>query len=86
MDLLRRWPAVTKTVSWLIVSYIMIGLCTYVESVRHLGWCWEAVRLAATASLISSFVKVPVYATHEKLWAHWLKRPEDRKKPLKLAA
>ncbi len=61
-----RNPTIRKTISWLIVSFVMIAACTWVA-------CHE-IWTACIASAIATPVKVVVYATHEAVWGWFIFR------------
>ena len=50
-----------KTMSWLIVSGILIAFCGYLET--------GSVIVAVKASIWACIMKTPVYWAHELLWS-----------------
>ncbi len=53
-------PTWQKTVSWLVVSYILIASTVWYES----GSIW----IALVAALWASLLKTPAYSVHEHIW------------------
>ena len=65
---MKKNPTWKKTVSWLIVSGILITLTAWFES----GSFTVAIMTAFWASII----KTPVYSLHEALWGRFIfKKP-----------
>lgn len=50
-----------KTMSWLIVSGILIAVCAYAET--------GSVKVAVTSALWACILKTPIYWAHEILWS-----------------
>lgn len=53
-------PTWQKTISWLIVSYVVIAATVWYESGN--------LYVAMTATLWACIIKTPVYSLHEALW------------------
>lgn len=61
---MKKNPTWQKTVSWLVVSFIMIAGCTWWSS----GNLWIGLLASATATP----VKIVVYAIHEHVWGRFI--------------
>ena len=57
---MKKNPTWQKTVSWMIVSFILIAATGWYE----FGNLWVAVMASAWATLF----KIPLYSLHEHLW------------------
>lgn len=56
----KRNPTLSKTISWLAVSYVLIAGTAWYESGN-----WKVGLLAA---LWACVIKTPVYSLHEAIW------------------
>jgi len=59
-----------KTLSWAVVSAIIIGTTTYVETTN--------VQAALVTALVASMLKTPVYHVHEMAWNRIKKQKKER--------
>jgi uncharacterized membrane protein len=57
-------PTWQKTVSWLVVSFIMIAACVWLSS--------GSLMLGIVASATATPVKVVVYFVHEYVWGKYI--------------
>jgi uncharacterized membrane protein len=62
-----------KTVSWLVISYLLFAACTWYET--------GSLIPALFAALWACTIKTPLYWLHEILW-HREKKPVLRRIPL----
>lgn len=74
-----------KTVSWAVVSGVLIGTTAYVET--------GSVRAALVTALVSASLKTPIYTIHEMAWKRLKGKPKpapeaptEEVEPLRIAA
>lgn len=72
---MKKNPTWTKTMSWYVISFVIITLTGFYE--------FRSWKLAALTAFWASLIKTPVYTIHEHWWGRRIfSKPAPTEKPL----